>query len=257
MPSTTSPPRRSKATSCARIWCGVSRANTRCRTYVTEFLLGRYCASTDDAEIREGLEIVQRQLQERAVRAGEEELFKARAKNQGRVKLIGVVRARLDAKNDCFLVESPSLRLNDVRIDETLVHAHERMLTGGFYAEIDLNYDPTIAEERNGRPFGLDSLREIQLSRRDVLDTLAQGRALFSFEQWRDVLIRGIGLEPAALSPRTRDVRLLRMVLFVENNYNEKHRMCRPAPRCMPCRKWAVGKARKWSGAMPVVRGGG
>jgi len=189
-------------------------------TYVAEFLLGRYCASTDEAEIQEGLEIVQRQLENRTVRAGEEELFKARAKSQGRVKLIDVIRARLDAKNDCFLAELPSLRLNDVRIDDELVRSHERMLTGGFYAEIDLNYDPTIAEEHNGRPFGIESLREIQLSKRDMLDTLARGRVLFTFEEWGDFLIRSIGLEPAALSPRSRDVLLLRMVPFVENNYN-------------------------------------
>src|SRR6187402_2156638 len=72
-------------------------------TYVAEFLLGRYCASTVEAEITEGLEIVQRQLESRTVRAGEEELFKARAKDQGQVKLIDIIRARLDAKNDCFL----------------------------------------------------------------------------------------------------------------------------------------------------------
>ena len=189
-------------------------------TYVAEFLLGRYCASTNETEILEGLEIVQRQLESRTVRAGEEELFKARAKSEGKVKLIDIIRARLDAKNDCFLAELPSLRLNDVRIPEDLVRAHERMLTGGFYAEIDLAYDPTIAEEKNGKPFGIESLREIQLSRRDVLDTLAQGRALFTFDEWRNFLLRSIGLEPEALSARTRDVMLLRMVPFVENNYN-------------------------------------
>jgi len=189
-------------------------------TYVAEFLLGRYCASTNETEILEGLEIVQRQLESRTVRAGEEELFKARAKSEGKVKLIDIIRARLDAKNDCFLAELPSLRLNDVRIPEDLVRAHERMLTGGFYAEIDLSYDPTIAEEKNGKPFGIESLREIQLSRRDVLETLAQGRALFTFDEWRNFLLRSIGLEPEAISPRTRDVMLLRMVPFVENNYN-------------------------------------
>src|SRR5688572_8682311 len=189
-------------------------------TYVAEFLLGRYCASTNEQEILEGLEIVQRQLESRTVRAGEEELFKARAKRDGRVKLIDVVRARLDAKSDSFVAELPSLRLTDVRIGEDLVRAHERMLTGGFYAEIEMTYDPSIAEESSGRPFGVESLREIQLSRRDVLDVLIKGRAQFSFEQWRDFLLRSIGLEPAALSERTRDVMLLRMVPFVENNYN-------------------------------------
>src|SRR5450759_278766 len=189
-------------------------------TYVTEFLLGRYCASVDEAEILEGLKIVQRQLASRTVRAGEEELFKARAKEQGRVKLIDIVRARLDAKNDCFMAELPSLRLNDVRIDASLVHTHERMLTGGFYAEVDLAYDPTIAEEQNGRPFGIDSLREIQLSRREVLPALYQGREAFATEEWKDFLIRSIGMEPEKLSPRARDMMLLRMVPFVERNYN-------------------------------------
>ena len=72
-------------------------------TYVVEFLLGRYCASTDETEIAEGLEIVEKQLRDRTVRTGEEELFKARAREQGSVKLIDIVRARLDASNDCFV----------------------------------------------------------------------------------------------------------------------------------------------------------
>src|SRR5262245_21955501 len=177
-------------------------------TYVAEFLLGRYCASTNEQEIQEGLDIVQRQLESRTVRAGEEELFKARAKRDGRVKLIDIIRARLDAKSDSFLAELPSLRLNDVRISEDLVRTHERMLTGGFYAEIDLSYDPIIAAEEGGRPFGIESLREIQLSRRDVLDVLGKGRDLFTFDEWREFLLRSIGLEPAALPPRTRDVML-------------------------------------------------
>ena len=80
-------------------------------TYVVEFLLGRYCASTDPDEIDEGLEIVEKQLQGRTVRTGEEELFKARAREEGSVKLIDIVRARLDAKNDCYVAELPSLAL--------------------------------------------------------------------------------------------------------------------------------------------------
>src|SRR6202140_5457082 len=70
-------------------------------TYVVEFLLGRYCASVDEKEINEGLQIVEKQLQDRTVRTGKEELFKARAKKTGSVGLIDIVRARLDAKNDC------------------------------------------------------------------------------------------------------------------------------------------------------------
>src|ERR1039458_6060748 len=171
-------------------------------TYVAEFLLGRYCASVDETEIQEGLAIVQRQLASRTVRAGEEELFKARAKEQGRVKLIDLVKARLDAKNDCFVAELPSLRLSDVRIADELVHAHDRMLTGGFYAEVDLTYDPSIAEENSGRPFGIESLREIQLSKSDVLEALCKGRSLLSTKEWRGVLLPNVGLEKSIFPQR-------------------------------------------------------
>ena len=189
-------------------------------TYVAEFLLGRYCASVDEDDIAEGLKIVERQLGEKTIRAGEHELFKARAKDKGQVKLIDIITARLDAGTDSFLATLPSLQLKDVRISEEMVHANERMLTGGFYAEVELAYDPTIAQENNGRPFGIESLREIQLSKREVLPALYQGREAFATEEWKDFLIRSIGMEPEQLAPRARDMVLLRMVPFVERNYN-------------------------------------
>lgn len=189
-------------------------------TYVVEFLLGRYCSSTDEAEIQEGLQIVERQLANRSVRAGEEELFKARAREEGAVKIIDIVQTRLDTKTDSYLVTLPSLKLNDVRIDSRLVRENERMLTGGFYAEVELEYDAAIAQEMNGRPFGVVSLREIQLSKREVLEPLYRGRELFTTEEWKHFLIRSIGLEPEALTPRAQDMSLLRMVPFVERNYN-------------------------------------
>src|SRR5881396_1445490 len=74
-------------------------------TYVVEFLLGRYCASTDEKEIQEGLTIVEQQLDNRTVRTGDEELFKAKARDNGNVKMIDIVKARLDSKNDCYLAE--------------------------------------------------------------------------------------------------------------------------------------------------------
>jgi ATP-dependent Lon protease len=189
-------------------------------TYVVEFLLGRYCASTEQDEIDEGLEIVQRQLKSRTVKAGEEELFKARARENGEVKIIDLITARLDAKTDSYIATLPSLRLNDVRISPELVNTHERMLTGGFYAETSLNYDAVIAQESNGRPFGVESLREIQLSKRDVLDILAEARNAFSTDEWKEFLLRSIGIESTGLSGRQRDALMLRMVPFVERNYN-------------------------------------
>ena len=189
-------------------------------TYVVEFLLGRYCASVDEQEIQEGLAIVEKQLRDRTVRTGEEELFKARAKEQGSVKLIDIVRARLDARRDCYIAELPSLALNDVRIADELVRENERMLTDGFYAEVTLSYDAVVAQEYGGRPFAIDALRPIQMSKSDVLEVLARGRAKFTCAEWIDLLLRSVGLEPANLDERAKRVALLRMVPFVERNYN-------------------------------------
>jgi len=188
-------------------------------TYVVEFMLGRYCASTDQEEIDEGLEIVQRQLKSRTVRAGEEELFKAKALETGEVKIIDLVTARVDNKGE-YVASLPSLRLTDVRISSELVNQHERMLTGGFYAELGVTFDVAIAQEAKGRPFGITSLREIQLSKRDVLDTLAKARDAFTTEEWKCFLLRSIGIESGGLSDRQRNALLLRMVPFVERNYN-------------------------------------
>ena len=189
-------------------------------TYVVEFLLGRYCASIDQDEIDEGLEIVARQLKDRTVKSGEEELFKSRARENGQVKIIDLITARLDAKTDSYLATIPGLRLQDARIEAELVSRHERMLTGGFYAEITLCYDTVIAQEKNSRPFGVESLREIQLSKRDVLGVLAESRKNFSTDEWKNFLIRTTGIEPNGLSDRQKNALLLRMVPFVERNYN-------------------------------------
>ena len=188
-------------------------------TYVVEFMLGRYCASTDQEEIDEGLEIVQRQLKSRTVRAGEEELFKAKALETGEVKIIDLVTARVDNKGE-YVASLPSLRLTDVRISSELVNQHERMLTGGFYAELGVTFDVAIAQEAKGRPFGITSLREIQLSKRDVLETLSNARAEFTSEEWKLFLLRSIGIEPTGLNERQKNALLLRMVPFVERNYN-------------------------------------
>lgn len=188
-------------------------------TYVVEFMLGRYCASIDQEEIDEGLEIVQRQLKSRTVRAGEEELFKAKALETGEVKIIDLVTARVDNKGE-YVASLPSLRLTDVRISSELVNEHQRMLTGGFYAELGVTFDVAIAQEAKGRPFGITSLREIQLSKRDVLEILAKARQAFTSEEWKCFLLRSIGIESGELSDRQRNALLLRMVPFVERNYN-------------------------------------
>ncbi len=189
-------------------------------TYVIEFLLGRYCATTNEQEIQEGLEIVKRQLQDRTVRPGEEEYFKSKAREKGSIKLIDIITAKLDTGSDSYVATLPSLQLNKVRIEAEIVNANDRMLTGGFYAEIELEYDAAIAQENNGRPFGIGNIRPIQLSQRNVLETLYKGREHFTLEEWQDLLIRSVGMEPSSLSQKAKNLLFVRMIPFVERNYN-------------------------------------
>ena len=189
-------------------------------TYVVEFLLGRYCASVNEDEIAEGLAIVEKQLEGRTVRPGDRELFRSRAREDGSVKLIDVVRARLDARNDCYVAELPSLSLKDARIGDNIVKRNQRLLSDGFYAEVSLEYDAVVALEEKGQPFGVASLRPVQMSDPNVLEALAKGREAFSTEEWLDFLLRSTGLEPAAMDERAKRVALLRLVPFVERNYN-------------------------------------
>lgn len=188
-------------------------------TYVIEFLLGRYCATTDEHEIAEGLEIVKRQLQDRTVRPGEEEYFKSKAREKGSIKLIDIITARLDSVSSSHVANLPSLMLNKVRIDDDMVYDNDRMLTGGFYAEIDLGYDED-AQENKGKPFYINGLRPIQLSQRNVLSDLYSGRELFTLEEWKDFLIRSVGMEPSSLTEKAKNVLFVRMIPFVERNFN-------------------------------------
>ncbi len=189
-------------------------------TYVGEFLLGRYCATTEPEEIAAGLEMVQKSMQERTVRAGEEELFKHRARDKGRVKIIDLVRARLDSKSDSYQAELPSLQLNDIHISAELVNEHQRMLTGGFYAEVTLEYIAALAQQQGGQPFRVEAIRPIQMSTHDAMGVFVAGRKLFTLEQWRNLLLRSVGFAPERFTPRQQDILLLRMVPFVVNNYN-------------------------------------
>ncbi len=188
-------------------------------TYVIEFLLGRYCSTTKEQEIQEGLEIVKRQLQDRTVRAGEEEFFKSKAEKEGKVKLIDIITAKVDEKGN-YNAHIPSLRLSKVRIPSEIVYSNDRMLTGGFYTEIELEFDKFIAEENGGKPWGVVNIRPIQLSQRNVLDVLFKGRENYSLEEWKDFLLRSVGIEPSRLTEKAKNVMFVRMVPFVERNYN-------------------------------------
>lgn len=184
-------------------------------TYVGEFLIGKYCATSDEEEIQEGLVEVERLLSKRVVRTGDQELFKARLREQGAVQIIDIIRAKLDPRADEYVAELPSIQIDDAVIASALVIDNDRMLTGGFYAQIGLAYTPG-----QPRPFVVTEVRPIQAHARAGLDRLAEARALMSTREWKDFLLRSVGLEPAALDAPAQDAYFLRMVPFVVRNYN-------------------------------------
>ena len=155
-------------------------------TYVVEFLLGRYCATTDEAEIQEGLEIVQRQLGSRTVKAGEEELFKARARESGSVKIIDIITARLDAKTDSYVATLAQPAADGCpHLTPEMVTDNERMLTGGFYAEIDAELRRRRSRRRRAAgPLASTLCGRSSCPSATCLDVLAKGRQDFSTAEW-------------------------------------------------------------------------
>ena len=175
-------------------------------TYVGEFLLGRYCATTDPTRSRRARHR-RAAMQERTVRAGEEELFKSRARERGRSSS-STDRARLDARRTRTSRSCPACGSTTCASPPT-GQGHDRMLTGGFYAEIKLEYDAVIAQERTvgrSRSSRCDrfSCRHAPRSRPS-----SRGRAHFTLEQWKHFLLRSVGFEPERCSlGREQDILL-------------------------------------------------
>ncbi len=190
-------------------------------TFVIEFLLGKYCASPDPEVIEKGLEFVRKSLSEKFVKPDEREMVKARIQQLGEYQIIDRVSAALHEEDDRYWAVLHNTYLDYVNIDEELIREHDRLLMGGIWAEVTLRYDPTIRFHGVNRPFVIDRLRPIQLSTRDLTPVL-EGRREFSREEWIDLLIRSLGMEPSHpyFTHRRKLLYLARLIPLVEANYN-------------------------------------
>jgi len=189
-------------------------------TYVLEYLLGRYCSSADERVVEEGLKEVHRTLTENYVRPDAPELFKSQVRERGTYRVIDKVRVRLYETEDKYWGELVNLQVARVHIGEEWLRRYERLLTGGIWAVVDLEYDPVLTDARGSiRPFVIRQVRPIQLAGVG-LDEVREKRAMLSRDEWRDLILRSVGLEPSALTERMRMLYLLRLLPFVERNYN-------------------------------------
>jgi ATP-dependent Lon protease len=193
--------------------------------YVLEYLLGMYCATEDEDGIREGVERVKSILAENFVRPDEAEKVKSKIRELGKYTIIDKVSVKLNEKKDMYEAEFSNLGIKGVTISPSYVKKYEKLLAGGIWCIIKMDY--FFDEEQKGAsPFCINSLTPIQLPNLDLEEIMTE-RRYFTKDEWIDVLIRSIGLEPTKLSYNVKWHMLERMVPLVENNYN----LCELGPR--------------------------
>ena len=189
--------------------------------FVIEFLLGKYCASTDEETIQEGLEFVRETLASKYVKPDEREAVKSAIKQHTSFEIIDKISVRLIETHDKYWARLSNLDLDYINIEESEVRQHDRLLLGGIWAEITLRYDDAYVFRTQNRPFFVERIRPIQLSSRK-LDDFVEGRRRFTRDQWLDLLMRSLGYEPQhPYYTRRRKLHyMLRLVPFVEKNFN-------------------------------------
>lgn len=212
--------------------------------YVLEFLLGQYCSSDDDEVIEQGVQNVKRILADNFVRPDEAQKVLSRLRSRGSHTIIDMVTVRLDIKKDCFFAEFSNLGLANIPITDEYPEKYDRLLCGGILCIVQLDYETegdnnfgiidvdgnTLQSKQKKQkdisPISIRKLTPIQMPHIDIED-LKRGRQAFTKEEWLDVMLRSIGMEPDELTYREKWLLLTRMIPLVENNFN----LCELGPR--------------------------
>ncbi len=194
--------------------------------YVLEFLLGQYCSSDDPELIEKGVESVKHILADNFVRPDEAQKILSQLRQRGNYTVIDRITVKLDIKKDAYFAEFSNLGLRDVPIEEDYPAKFDRLLCGGIWCIIQLNYEFDDEDYRSVNPIQIANLTPIQMPHIDI-EELKAGRKAFSQEEWLDVMLRSTGMEPDALTEREKWLLLARMLPLVENNFN----MCELGPR--------------------------
>ena len=194
--------------------------------YVLEFLLGQYCSSDDDAIIETGVQQVKRILADNFVRPDESQKILSQLRKRGSHTVIDMITVQLDIQKNRYFAQFSNLGLTKVPIEDEYPEKYDRLLCGGIWCIVQLDYEYVEEDKKNGYPIQIRKLTPIQMPHIDI-DDLKAGRRAFTKEEWIDVLLRSIGMEPDTLTMREKWLLILRMVPLVENNYN----LCELGPR--------------------------
>lgn len=194
--------------------------------YVLEFLLGQYCSCDDTEVIKSGLENVKRILADNFVRPDEAQKILSLLRQKGSHTIIDMVNVHLNIKKDQYEASFTNMGLSGVPISEEYPAKYDRLLCGGIWCIVQLDYEYVEEEKKNAMPIRIYQLTPIQMPHIDI-NELKKGRAAFSKEEWLDILLRSTGMEPDTLSYREKWLLLSRMLPLVENNFN----FCELGPR--------------------------
>lgn len=194
--------------------------------YVLEFLLGQYCSSDDEKVIESGVQTVKRILADNFIRPDEAQKILSKLRQKGSYTVIDMITVHLNIKRNCFFSSFSNLGLTNVPIKDEYPEKYDRLLCGGIWCIVQLDYEYVEEEKQNGYPIQIRKLTPIQMPHIDITE-LKQGRKAFSKNEWIDILLRSIGMEPDTLSYREKWLLLTRMIPLVENNFN----LCELGPR--------------------------
>jgi len=193
------------------------KGNAIVPSYVLEYLLGQYCATNDEATIETGIKTVKEILAKHYVHRNEAGLVRSNIKEKGRYRVIDKVTVSLNDTKDVYEAEFENLGIKKVLVDSGTIKKHPKLLVGGVWCICDIEYD--FSEESQSTPWILLSLKPIQLSSLDF-DSYLVGRKQFTTDEWIDVLMQSIGLNPEAFGRRSKLIQLVRLIPFCERNYN-------------------------------------
>ena len=193
------------------------KGNAIVPSYVLEYLLGQYCATSDEPTIQTGIETVKEILAKHYVHRNEAGLVRSNIKEKGRYKVIDKISVDLNDKKDVYQAQFSNLGLKEVLVDSGTVKKHPKLLVGGVWCIADLEYEFT--EDKSASPWILSTLKPIQLSHFDF-DGYVEARKQFTTDEWIDLLVQSIGFNPEMFGKRSKLTQLVRLIPFCERNYN-------------------------------------
>ncbi|MCF8307422.1 MAG: BREX system Lon protease-like protein BrxL [Bacteroidales bacterium] len=193
------------------------KGNAVVPTYVLEYLLGQYCATDDEETINAGVESVKKIIAEHFVHRDEAQYIKSVIKEKGSHRIIDKVSVKLNDRRGLYEAAFANLGVKKVIVDPDIVKRHKKLLSSGVWCIVTLGY--IVPEEKEQSPWILESIKPIQVAQIDI-EEFKEARKLFKTDEWLDLLMRSIGLNPEHFNKRSKFIQLTRLVPFAENNYN-------------------------------------